>query len=127
MSYTADDILAVEDISREMVDVPEWGFTFEVRSMTAGERTHIMDLAQKAGEVDLSLVYPEIVIATTFNPESGEKVFSSEHRVALMTKNAAALDRLAKVGMKLSGMTEEAADKAGNDSSETEPAGPSSS
>jgi hypothetical protein len=44
-----------------------------------------------------------------------------------MSKNAAALDRLAKVGLRLSGMTEEAADKAGNDSSETEPAGPSSS
>jgi hypothetical protein len=120
VSYTADDVLAVEDISRELVDVPEWGFTFEVRSMTAAERTHIMDLAQKAGEVDLSLVYPEVVIATTYNPDTGDKVFTSDHRVALMAKNAAALDRLAKAGMRLSGMTEEAADAAGKDSSQTD-------
>jgi hypothetical protein len=110
-----------------MVDVPEWGFTFEVRSMTAAERTHIMEMAQKAGQVDLSLVYPEIIIATTFNPETGEKVFTSEHSEALMAKNAAALDRLAKVGLRLSGMTEEAADAAGKDSSQMDTAEPSMS
>ena len=127
MSFTAEDVLAVQDISREMVDVPEWGFTFEVRSMTAAERTHIMEMAQKAGQVDLSLVYPEIIIATTFNPETGEKVFTSEHSEALMAKNAAALDRLAKVGLRLSGMTEEAADAAGKDSSQMDTAEPSMS
>lgn len=127
MTFTAEDVLAVQDISREMVDVPEWGFTFEVRSMTAAERTHIMEMAQKAGQVDLSLVYPEIIIATTFNPETGEKVFASEHSGALMAKNAAALDRLAKVGLRLSGMTEEAADAAGKDSSQMDTAEPSMS
>ena len=115
-----DLILAAQDIPSESVDVPEWGVKVEVRGMTGAERTRIMDKAVgQAGEVNLQFVYPEIVIATSFDPESGGQIFSPNDRDALLAKSANALDRLASVGMRLSGFTQESADVAGKDSSAT--------
>ncbi len=123
-----DQILAVKDIASETVEIPEWSLTVEVRGMTAAERTRIMNLAMKdGGDLDLQMVYPEIVIATTFDPESGMQVFEPSDRDALLGKAATAVDRLALVGMRLSGFTKEAADEAGKDSSETVTEGSSSS
>lgn len=115
-----DQILSAQDIPSEPVEVPEWGVTVEVRGMTGAERIRIMDLAMD-GSADLKLqtVYPEIVIATTFDAETGEQIFSPSDRDALLSKSASALDRLALVGMKLSGFTQEASEAAGKGSSET--------
>lgn len=116
-----DQILAKQDIPSEMVDVPEWGVKVEVRGMTGAERTRIMDKAtQNAGDVNLQFVYPEIVIATAFDPETGEQVFKPSDRDALLAKSATALDRIAAVGMRLSGFTAESADDMGKDSSATD-------
>jgi len=116
-----DQILAKQDIPSEMVDVPEWGVKVEVRGMTGAERTRIMDKAtQNAGDVNLQFVYPEIVIATAFDPESGEQVFKPSDRDALLAKSATALDRIAAVGMRLSGFTAESANDMGKDSSATD-------
>lgn len=115
-----DQILTAQDIPSEIVDVPEWGVKVEVRGMTGAERTRIMDKAVgQTGDVNLQFVYPEIVIATSFDPESGEQIFSPSDRDALLAKSANALDRLASVGMRLSGFTQESADVAGKDSSAT--------
>jgi len=115
-----DQILAAQDIPSETVDVPEWGVKVEVRGMTGAERTRIMDLAMgNNGEVNLQFVYPEIVIATSFDPESGEQIFRPMDRDALLAKSANALDRIAAVGMRLSGFTQDSVDKAGKDSSAT--------
>ena len=115
-----DQILATQDIPSEIVDVPEWGVKVEVRGMTGAERTRIMDLAvDQKGGVNLQFVYPEIVIATSFDQEKGEQIFGPQDRGALLAKSATALDRLASVGMRLSGFTQESADVAGKDSSAT--------
>ncbi len=115
-----DQILAVQDIPSEIVDVPEWGVKVEVRGMTGAERTRIMDLAvDQKGGVNLQFVYPEIVVATSFDQESGEQIFGPKDRDALLAKSATALDRLASVGMRLSGFTQESADEVGKDSSVT--------
>ncbi len=115
-----DQILAKQDIPSETVEVPEWGVKIEVRGMTGAERTRIMDKAtQTAGDVNLQFVYPEIVIATAFDPESGEQVFKPNDRDALLAKSATALDRIAAVGMRLSGFTAESADNLGKDFSAT--------
>jgi hypothetical protein len=115
-----DQILAVQDIPTQIVEVPEWGVKIEVRGMTGAERTRIMDKATAdAGEMNLQMIYPEIVIATSFDPLTGEQVFVPEDRDILLSKSATALDRVAMVGMRLSGFTKESADELGKDSSET--------
>ena len=115
-----DQILAVQDIPTQVVEVPEWGVKIEVRGMTGAERTRIMDKATAAaGDMNLQMIYPEIVIATSFDPLTGEQVFVPEDRDILLSKSATALDRVAMVGMRLSGFTKESADELGKDSSET--------
>jgi hypothetical protein len=74
----------------------------------------------EGGEADISRVYPEVIIGCSFDPETGEPLFTSEDREMLMSKNASALDRVATVASELSGFTEKAVDKAGKDSLKTE-------
>lgn len=114
-----DQILNSNDIPKELVKVKEWNIEIEVRGMTGAERTRILDLAQAGDGMNLQMVYPEIVISTAFDAETGEKIFSPEDRTALLSKSANALDALATVGMRLSGFLAETSNDLGKDSSET--------
>ena len=114
-----DQILNSNDIPKELVKVKEWNISIEVRGMTGAERTRILDLAQDEKGMNLQMVYPEIVISTAFDAETGEKIFTPEDRTALLSKSANALDVLATVGMRLSGFLSETSNDLGKDSSET--------
>ena len=114
-----DQILNSNDIPKELVKVKEWNIEIEVRGMTGAERTRILDLAQGDGGMNLQMVYPEIVISTAFDAETGEKIFNPEDRTALLSKSANALDALATVGMRLSGFLAETSNDLGKDLSET--------
>lgn len=109
-----DKILAADDIQTEAVEIPEWGVTVEVRGMNGADRSRILEKAADSadGRVDIQTMYVETVIASTYDPESGEPVFTPDDRSALLGKSAAALDRLAAVGMRLSGMDERATETA---------------
>ena len=114
-----DQILSSNDIPKELIKVKEWNIEVEVRGMTGAERTRILDLAQSENGMNLQMVYPEIVISTAFDPETGEQIFTPADRAALLSKSANALDRLATVGMRLSGFLADTQNELGKDSSET--------
>jgi len=116
-----DQILNKQDIPSEIVKIKEWDTEVKVQGMTGAERTRILDLAMQEGDgtMNLQMVYPEIVISTAFDPKTGEQIFTPTDRAALLSKSAVALDRLATVGMRLSGFTQDTADALGKDSSET--------
>jgi hypothetical protein len=109
-----EKILAAEDIQSEIVDVPEWNVKVEVRGMNGSDRSRILDSAAAAGSSGLSVgaMYVDTVIATVYDPDSGLRIFSDADRDALLGKSASAIDRLAEVGMRLSGMSVEAQDNA---------------
>lgn len=109
-----DKILAAEDIRSEIVDIPEWGVKVEVRGMNGSDRSRILDAAAAAGSEGLSVgtMYVDTVIASAYDPESGVRIFSDSDKDALLGKSASAIDRLAEVGMRLSGMSVEAQDNA---------------
>src|SRR5690606_41990086 len=67
------------------------------------------------GEIDLERLYPILLIETTYDPESGERIFNPADRDALNAKNSGALERIAKVAMRLSGIEPGAEDAAKND------------
>lgn len=113
-----DSILTTVDIQSKLVEVPEWGVTLEVRGMTAGDRMALTELAMgEGGTVRLSVLYPWLVVSSTFDPETGERVFSDEDVEAVKTKAGSAVERLATAAMELSGMTEAARNALGEDSS----------
>jgi hypothetical protein len=109
-----EKILAADDIASEMVEVPEWDLTVEVRGMNGSDRSRILETAASSvdGRIGIGTMYVETVIASTYDPETGLRVFTDDDRDALMAKSASAIDRLATVGMRLSAMDSKAADDA---------------
>jgi len=108
-----DRILDADDIGRELVDVPQWGVEVEVRTMSAGKRSRMLQTcALPDGSVDLDRLYP---MATVFDPESGERVFTEADMEALQEKSAASIEFVAQKAMEMSGMTAKAVDEEGKD------------
>ena len=109
-----EKILAAEDIQSEMVEVPEWGCTIEVRGMNGADRSRILETAASSedGKIGIGSMYVETVIASAYDPDTGERIFSQADRDVLMSKSASAIDRIATVGMRLSAMDAKAADDA---------------
>jgi hypothetical protein len=109
-----EKILAAEDIESEMLEVPEWDCTVEVRGMNGADRSRILEsaAASEDGKISIGNMYVETVIASTYDPETGERIFTNADRDVLMSKSAAAIDKIATVGMRLSAMDTKAADDA---------------
>ena len=109
----------VKPFTSEIVAVPEWdGEKIEVRSMSVARKTQMVTNAtDAAGDVDERALMPELVIACSFDPDTGSPVFSDSDAVWLGDQNAAAVERLATVGMRLSGMDVAAAVDEGKDGS----------
>ena len=114
-----DKILASEDIPSETIHVKEWDVDLLIKGMTAGERVTLMQSAYdaKTEQVNMSKVYPDVVVACAHDPATGEPVFTDGDKDALMGKSSAAIERIADVGLRLSGIGKEEQDAAGKDSS----------
>lgn len=80
--------------------------------MNGHARSRILDSASANGVVSVGSMYVDTVVAACFDPETGEPIFSPSDRDALMQKSAGAIDRLAEVGMRLSGMSATGTDDA---------------
>jgi hypothetical protein len=115
-----EKILGASDIRREQVHVPEWEVEVEVRGLTGAQRARLMKNSVDAkGAVDFERMYPELLIASTFEPETGEPLFTAADRDALSAKSGAALERIAQAAMRLSGLNPGAAENAEKNSEAT--------
>ena len=114
-----EKILSTEDIPSREVFVPNWGVTILVKGLSAGERIDLTQAAvdQVTGSVNLSTVYPDIVVSCCFDPETGEPIFQESDKQDIMKKSSKAIEMLASAGLELSGIGEGSADEAGKDSS----------
>ena len=107
-----EKILNADDIRQEIVSVNEWGVKLLVKGMTGSQRARMMSSAvDRKGNMDFEKMYAELVISGSYDPESGEKIFSSADKDALNEKSGGALEKIAKVCMNLSGLTDEEMDK----------------
>lgn len=111
-------IAQAEDIPTETVEVPEWGVVIEVRGMTGGDRAEVMqEQVDGDGTIDFKSMYPDVVIKTAYDPSTGARIFQDGDRAMILSKAGVAVDRIATVGLRLSGMGgDESTEKAGKDS-----------
>jgi len=116
-----DKILAAQDIPTESVNIPEWDVDVLVKGMSAGDRITLMQNAydQKTQQVNMAAVYPDVVVACVFDPDTDTPVFTDADKAALMGKSSAAIEAIAAVGLRLSGIGSDQEDAAGKDSSST--------
>lgn len=109
MALNKEQILAVNDLTREEVNVPEWGGTVFVKAMTGKERDtfelSIVDKKEK-GKVNLENIRAKLC-AMTICDEEGNRLFSDKEVFALSKKSATALSRVFVVAQKLNGLNDE--------------------
>jgi hypothetical protein len=100
-------ILEYDDIERETIEVPQWGNKkVEIRGMTSKERAKLLKNSTRDGSVDMVRWFPDLIIATVYDPESGEKVFEQADRAAINEKSGAAISEISEVAARLSGLGE---------------------
>lgn len=108
-----EKIKATNDRKTEVIHVPEWDCEIHVRGMSGTARDEFemsMQGRKKGSVVDLIGVRAHIVIATAYDAD-GEKLFEPADADWLSEKSGAALDRLAKAGQRLSGLSDDDVDE----------------
>lgn len=115
MNYLSkDDILAVQDVQYEDVEVPEWGGTVRVKSMTGTERDDfegsMIKGKGKSASVNLSNLRAKLVARSVVDG-ANKRIFSDEDITELGKKNSAALNRVYEVAQRLSGISPEDVDE----------------
>lgn len=111
--FDADDMVA------EIVTVPEWGGDVRVRALTGKERDTFEQMSIKRGakgEIEVNMVNMRArLVSLCVVDEKGERIFTDADVTRLGRKSASALERVAKVAQRLSGIGEEAKGKAAED------------
>lgn len=99
-----DDILALEDLPRQPVDVPEWGTTVYVRAMTGSERdkyeASLIDKKDLPMHERMLNMRSTLVVLCTVD-EDGERVFNDNDTELVGAKSANALDRIVQTAQEL--------------------------
>ena len=95
-----DAILAIDDLPKEEVYVPEWKTWICVRALTGAERdafeTSIVEQRGKSTKMNLKNIRAKLVALTVVD-EEGNRIFSDSDASALGKKSAAALERVFEV------------------------------
>jgi len=102
-----EDILKAEDRRIEVVEVPEWGGSVRVRSMTGAERDQfegeVLDIRRGGVELKRANFRARLVVRTVVGDDD-KPMFSPGDLEALGAKSAAALDRVIAIAMRLNGL-----------------------
>lgn len=111
MSDLRSLILSTDDIERTTVKVPQWDVEVGVRSMSAAERVSVFRRAQdEDGNLDMPQLVVLLVAECTFDPATGEDVFSPDDVEALANKNGDALQIIASEALRLAGVGQKDSD-----------------
>lgn len=109
---TREQILQAQDISAQLVEVPEWGGSVWVRGLNGVERDdYEATLIKGRGrnrDVNLHNMRAKLVARACVVSEEANagRLFSDEDAAVLAKKSAAALERVFSVAQRLSGLTE---------------------
>lgn len=126
-----DAILNADDLERRPVEVPEWGGTLYVRSLTGAERDHfetsLFEGQGKGRKENFANLRARMVALCAVDGE-GERLFADADVAALGGKNAAALDRVFDAAQRLNGFRQQDIEElVGNSESAPADASPSPS
>lgn len=104
-----DRILNTDDSASEIVEIPQWNANVEVRSMSGRERASILSkMRDRKGNMKVETLYPEIIVAGAYDPDTGEKLFGREDIDRLNNKLAGPLENLAQAVLRVSGLDDDA-------------------
>lgn len=103
-----DRILNADDIRREIVDIPEWGVKIEVRAKTVEEQWNLLEKCRKPdGTLNSEILAVETIIATSYDPDTGEKIFEAADRDMLRKRSAEPFQKLLAAANRAAGLETE--------------------
>lgn len=106
---TGKDILAIDDLERETIDVPEWDCTITVQTMTGLDKDEydawIYGARGNDGKPSLKHMRALITVLSCVD-ENGVKLFSVDEIEAVSKKASSALDRIYVVADRLSKLSD---------------------
>lgn len=119
-SYLSRDaILQADDLEYEELDVPEWGGTVRVRSLSGTELDAYQASMrlQRGNEFIANMlnIRAKLVVRAVVD-EDGKRLFTDNDAPALGEKSAAALNRVFEVASRLSRLSEEDVEELGKGS-----------
>jgi len=105
---TAGQILGADDLPRKEVDVPEWGGTVYVRTMTGAEQVAWSDRATANGDTKVSQddIIADLLVSVLVD-QNGNQILSKGDAPKLKDKSAAVLIRLSQIAMKHNTITDD--------------------
>ena len=108
MALTKDQILESSDLKNVAVEVPEWGGTVYVRTMTGADRDQFESSMVTVGadgvrKADTSNLRAKL-IALTIVDENGTRLFEASDVDRLGLKSAAAIERVFAAAQGLNGL-----------------------
>jgi hypothetical protein len=104
MLLTREAIFAADDLTKELVNVPEWGGDVYLRTLTAGERERWEEtnLTRKGNDSKVNLINLQAsLVALTAVDEAGVHLFTAADIPALNGKSSVALQRLFSKALEL--------------------------
>lgn len=106
---TKDQILGASDITKELVEVPEWGGAVYVKGLTGAERdafeASILEVRGNRQTFNMQNVRARLA-ALSICDEKGYRMFTDTEVIQLSKKSAQALNRLFEVASRLSGLNQ---------------------
>jgi len=113
-----DQIRKAQDRTSQITEVPEWGVTVEIRSMTGTQRSAIVTALTSDDDNKMEALWGGMLVSCVYDPETGDPVFKENDAEWLLNeKSSTVLDRLSNVCLQVAGIVEGAVDEAGKDSS----------
>lgn len=108
-----DRILSVDDQKTETLYIPEWDLTIGIRSLTGKDRAKLSQMVtfNVDGHMDNDATSADTVIIAAFDPETGNPIFTSSEKEALLLKHTGALELIAENVNRLSGISSATANK----------------
>jgi hypothetical protein len=80
----------------------------EVRSLILGDRNRaLLAISDEDGQADKSQIMTAFIIAATYDPVTGEKVFTEDDFEFINSREASLMDKLGVEAMKMNNMTPE--------------------
>ncbi len=105
MTYlTRDQILSAEDAKFADVEVPEWGGTVRVRTITGAERDRFDQFQDRSRNGKTDVGPRAFICSLAICDENGKAIFKPEDIAALGDKSMKALDRVFSVAIDLGGL-----------------------
>lgn len=97
----SEEILSKDDFTYEEFEVPEWGGTLRLRSLSGAQRTIVISLTNKRRDGDG--LFERLIIMSAVD-DVGKSIFRDDHLDALKARNAAVTQAIGKKILEISGL-----------------------